>query len=83
MPPTSMFSDGDLEIATKVFALIVGDNPARALALAPVCQWSAGYWTDHASALLACGFDRLRPGHLTALQWLLDRACDEAPRKGT
>jgi hypothetical protein len=70
------FSPGDLEIARQVFDAIVGNEPNRALALAPVIQWPPTAWSAFKDAMRTAGFDVRNPKHLTALQSLIDKACD-------
>ena len=71
------FSPEDLEIAQDAFSLIVGDDPRRALRLDTVLRWRPGAWAEFDDKLRECGFDRKRPGHLAALQWLIDKAHEE------
>lgn len=66
----------DLEIARPVFEALIDGDPKRALALEPVLRWPADDWTALASTLRETGFDPKKPGHLTALQSLIDQACD-------
>jgi len=66
----------DLEIARPVFEALIDGDPRRALTLDPVLRWSADAWAALAYTLRETGFDPKRPGHLTALQSLIDRACD-------
>ena len=70
------FSSKDLEIARKAYSVIVGDNPSQALRLDPVIRWQEFAWDAFGDTLRATGFDRYNPGHVTALQWLIDQACD-------
>ena len=79
--PTAAFSPAELEIADKAFWLIVGDDPSRALRLDPVCRWSVAAWDALADTLRESAFDSHRPGHLAALQWLIDKACDADLKK--
>ena len=70
------FTPLDLEIARPVFEALIDGDPKRALALEPVLRWPADDWTALASTLRETGFDPKKPGHLTALQSLIDQACD-------
>ena len=76
-----LFSPEDLVIARKAFVLIVNNAPGRVLQLEPVLRWSAEEWAALAGALRESGFDRSRPAHLTALQWLIDQACNGEAKK--
>ena len=80
-PFNLLFSGADLAIARKAFVLIVNDNPARVMQLEPVLRWKEEAWLALNGALLESGFDRHRPAHLTALQWLIDQACDKGTKK--
>ena len=71
------FSPEDLEIAKLAFALVVGDDPRRALRLDAVLRWRDAAWDEFDEGLRKCGFDRTSPGHLAALQWLIDQAYEE------
>lgn len=70
------FNPDELEIARQVFEVIVGDEPKRALALAPVVQWPTTAWSVFTNTMQTVGFDFRNPRHLTALQSLIDEACD-------
>jgi hypothetical protein len=66
----------ELEIARPVFEALVDGDPKRALMLDPVLRWPADAWSALATTLRQTGFDPRRPGHLTALQSLIDQACE-------
>ena len=66
----------ELEIARPVFEALVDGDPKRALALDPVLRWPKDAWSALASTIKQTGFDPKRPGHLTALQSLIDQACE-------
>jgi hypothetical protein len=70
------FAPSDLEIARPLFDALVGDDPRRALALDPVLRWSADFWSAFADTLRETGFSPKNPGHLAALQSLIDQACE-------
>jgi len=65
-----LFGPDDLEIARQVFDVIVGDEPKRALALAPLVQWPTTAWSAFKDTMRTVGFDFRNPRHLTALQSL-------------
>jgi len=67
----------ELEIARPVFEALVGGDSKRALTIQPVLRWSAEAWTALAPILKKAGFDPKKPGHLTALQSLIDQACEQ------
>jgi hypothetical protein len=71
-----LFSSEDLTYARRAYTLLNGDEPGRALRWDPVLRWTEATWTANARILKDSGFDRRRPGHITALQWLIDQACD-------
>ena len=71
-----MFAPNDMVVAQAVFEAIVGEQPRRALALEPVVRWPRSAWLAITDCMRAAGFDYRNPGHLAALQSLIDRACD-------
>ena len=74
------FSPDELEVARAVFSVIFGDDPRRALPTKPVLRWPGEFWIEFAPELLECGFDKTNPGHLAALQCLIDQACEADAR---
>ncbi|HUN70657.1 MAG TPA: hypothetical protein VMU46_17825, partial [Burkholderiales bacterium] len=72
----SVFAPNDMLVAQAVFEAIVGEQPRRALALEPVVRWPRSAWLAITDCMRAAGFDNRNPGHLAALQSLIDRACD-------
>ena len=77
---TWAYSPEDIEPAKGALALIVGDQPKRVLMLDAVVRWPESAWTAMNSMLRECGFERTKPGHLAALQWLIDQACEAAEK---
>jgi len=73
---TDVIAPEDLEVARTVFDVIVGGEPHRALALDPVVRWPRTAWSAFSDCMRAAGFDFHNPGHLAALQSLIDKACD-------
>ena len=71
------FSPEDMEIARAAFRLIVDDDPRRALRLDAVLRWREPAWAEFEHGLRESGFDRTNPGHLAALQWLIDQAYED------
>ena len=74
------FLPDDLEIARAAFSLIFADDPRRAIPMKPVLRWSESFWSEFADELAECNFDRTSPGHLAALQCLIDQACEADAR---
>ena len=70
------FSPEDLRVAKTAFALIVNGDSRRALRLDSVIRWQPQAWEALSDTLRATTFDRTNPQHITALQWLIDQACD-------
>ena len=70
------FSPEDLRIAKTAFLLIVHGEPRRALRLDSVIRWQPKAWEALSDTLRVTAFDRTNPQHITALQWLIDQACD-------
>lgn len=70
------FTPADLEVAQAVFDVIVAGEPRRAHALDPVIRWPKAAWSAFTEAMRIAGFDSHKPSHLSALQSLIDKACD-------
>ncbi len=54
-----------------------GGFDVSALRLDAVLRWREAAWAEFDEGLRGCGFDRTSPGHLAALQWLIDQAYEE------